>query len=85
MNKIEELVIEKMKNLSINQQQSVLYFIDKLLAPEIFKSDDDLEKLLIEGVDSLERGEAIEVTDEWWNQERERLVKSSQSLSSTSN
>ncbi|GBO56195.1 hypothetical protein APA_4525 [Pseudanabaena sp. lw0831] len=80
MNNIQELVIDKVKALSINQQKSVLNFIDRILSPNIINSDQELEKLLIEGVDSLDRGEGIEATDEWWEQERDRLVNNSSNL-----
>jgi hypothetical protein len=80
MNNIQELVIDKVKALSINQQKSVLNFIDRILSPNIINSDQELEKLLIEGVDSLDRGEGIEATDEWWEQERDRLMNNSSNL-----
>ena len=72
MNNIQELVIDKVKALSLNQQKTVLYFIDKLLTPNVIDSMQKLEVLLMEGVDSLERGEGIVVTDDWWEQERDR-------------
>jgi hypothetical protein len=72
MNNIQELVIDKVKALSLNQQKSVLYFIDRVLSPNVINSDQELEKLLIEGVDSLERGEGIVATDDWWEQERDQ-------------
>jgi hypothetical protein len=34
--------------------------------------------LLIEGLDSLDRGEVIEATDDWWEQERLDLIESRQ-------
>ena len=80
MNNIQELVIDKVKALSINQQKSVLYFIDRILSPNVINSDRELEKLLIEGVDSLERGEGIVATDNWWEQERDRLINNSSNL-----
>ena len=80
MNNIQELVIDKIKALSLNQQKSVLYFIDRILSPNVINSDQELEKLLIEGVDSLERGEGIVATDDWWEQERDRLINNSSSL-----
>jgi hypothetical protein len=80
MNNIQELVIDKVKALSINQQKSVLYFIDRILSPNVINSDQELEKLLMEGVDSLERGEGIVTTDDWWEQEREHLISNSLNL-----
>jgi hypothetical protein len=80
MNNIQELVIDKVKALSLNQQKSVLYFIDHILSPNIINSDQELEALLIEGIDSLERGEGIVATDDWWEQERDRLINNSSNL-----
>jgi hypothetical protein len=72
MNNIQELVIDKVKALSLNQQKTVLYFIDKLLTTNVIDSTQKLEVLLMEGVDSLEWGEGIVVTDDWWEQERDQ-------------
>ena len=80
MNNIQELVIDKVKALSLNQQKTVLYFIDRILSPNVINSDRELENLLIEGVDSLDRGEGIEATDDWWEQERDRLINNSSNL-----
>jgi hypothetical protein len=80
MNNIQELVIDKVKALSLNQQKSVLYFIDRILSPNVINSDQELEKLLIEGVESLERGEGIVATDDWWEQERDRLINNPSTL-----
>ena len=80
MNNIQELVIDKVKALSLNQQKTVLYFIDKLLTPNVIDSTQKLEVLLMEGVDSLEWGEGIVVTDDWWEQERDRLINNSSNL-----
>jgi len=55
-------------------------FIDRILSPNVINSDQELEKLLIEGVDSLERGEGIVTTDDWWEQEREHLISNSLNL-----
>lgn len=72
MNNIQELVIDKVKGLSLNQQKSVLYFIDRISSPNVISSDQELEALLIESIDSLERGEGIVATDDWWDQERDQ-------------
>ncbi len=85
MNNIQQLVFEKMKTLSIPHQESVLYFIEELLAPNSIKSDEQIEELLIEGIDSLDRGEGIEATDEWWEQERDRLINNASNLLTKSN
>jgi hypothetical protein len=85
MNNIQELVIDKVKALSLNQQKTVLYFINRILSPNVINSHQELEKLLIEGVDSLERGEGIVATDDWWDQERDRLINNSSNLLTKSN
>ena len=46
MNNIQELVIDKVKALSLNQQKTVLYFIDQLLTPNAIDSVQKLEGLL---------------------------------------
>ena len=73
-------MIDKVRALSLNQQKSVLNFIDHILSPNVINSDQEVEKLLIEGVDSLERGEGIVATDDWWEQERDRLINNSSNL-----
>ncbi len=80
MNNIQELVIDKVKALSLTQQKTVLYFIDQLLTPNVIDSEQKLEALLMEGVDSLERGEGIIANDDWWEQERDRLINNSSNL-----
>ena len=32
-----------------------------------YRAQEQLDSLLLEGLDSLERGEGVEVTDEWWD------------------
>jgi hypothetical protein len=48
MNNIQELVIDKVKTLSLNQQKSVLHFIYRILSPNVINSDQKLEELLME-------------------------------------
>lgn len=43
------------------------------------QAKDSLDSLLIEGLDSLDRGEGIEATDDWWEQERRDLTERYQS------
>ncbi|WP_035985137.1 type II toxin-antitoxin system ParD family antitoxin [Leptolyngbya sp. KIOST-1] len=43
------------------------------------QAKESLDSLLIEGLDSLDRGEGIEATDNWWEQERLDLIESHQS------
>jgi antitoxin ParD1/3/4 len=38
-------------------------------------AQEKLDALLLQGLESLEQGEGIHTTDEWWNQERDRLVR----------
>lgn len=72
MTNIQQLVLVKMQALSTDQQQSVLQFIEEISSP----SNMQLEEQLLEGLDSLERGEGIEATEEWWEQERNFLLAS---------
>jgi hypothetical protein len=74
MTNIQQLVLVKMQALSLDQQESVLNFIEQLSTPCRIQSDEQLEELLLEGLDSLERGEGIEANDEWWEKEREQLA-----------
>jgi len=39
-----------------------------------------LDSLLLEGIDSLDRQEGIEATDDWWEQERNDLIAKHQGL-----
>ena len=41
MNNIQKLVFDKVKALSLNQQKSVLNFIDSILSPNVINSDLD--------------------------------------------
>ncbi|MCL1489586.1 MAG: hypothetical protein M1G31_02365 [Pseudanabaena sp. Salubria-1] len=77
MSNIQEIVVSKMQALSNKQQESVLLFIDWLLAPSGMMDAEKLEESLILGVESLDRGEGIVATDQWWEQERDRLINSS--------
>jgi len=38
-----------------------------------------LDRQLTEGLDSLDRGEGIEATDDWWEAERQNLIERYQS------
>lgn len=38
------------------------------------RAQEKLEALLLEGLDSLERGEGVEVTPEYWKERRARLI-----------
>ncbi len=85
----EELLLECWRSLAQQEQDQVLQFTQHLQAqhnvelmdrdlgaPEHLKirSAEHLNELLQEGLDSLERGEGIEATEEWWEQERARLI-----------
>jgi hypothetical protein len=67
MTNIQQLVLIKMQALSTDQQQSVLQFVQEFSNS---KSEKQLEEQILEGLDSLERGEGIEATEEWWEKER---------------
>jgi hypothetical protein len=70
---IQQLVLIKMQSLSTEQQQSILQFVEEISNPQ---SEGQLEEQLLQGLDSLERGEGIEATEEWWEQERNFLLTS---------
>jgi hypothetical protein len=70
MTNIQQFVLIKMQSLSTAQQQSVLQFVQEISNPQ---SERQLEEHLLQGLDSLERGEGIEATEEWWEQERSYL------------
>jgi len=72
MTNIQQLVLVKMQALSLNQQESVLQFIEDISHPQ---SKEDIEELLTEGLDSIDRGEGIETTEAWWEQERNFLIE----------
>lgn len=78
-----------MTTLNISLPDSMRAFIDEQIAKEGFSTASEyirhlirqdqkraaqakLETMLLEGLDS---GEAIEVTDEWWEQKRAALVQ----------
>ncbi len=46
-----------------------------LLDQRLQKTQDSLDSLLAEGLESLDRGEGIEATEAWWDQERNDLIK----------
>ena len=73
MTNIQQLVLIKMQSLSTDQQQNVLQFVQKISNPQ---SERQLEEQILEVLDSLERGEGIEATDEWWEQKRNFLLTS---------
>ncbi len=86
----EELLLEQWRYLPTQDQAAVINFAEFLRhkksievqenldydAPEHLKvrSIDHLNKLLQEGLDSLDRGEGIEATDDWWEKERAQLL-----------
>jgi len=72
MTNIQQLVLIKMQSLSTDQQQSVLQFVQEISNPQ---SEKQLEEQLLEGLDSLERGEGIEATEEWWEKEHNLLLR----------
>lgn len=46
-----------------------------LLDQRLQQTQDSLDSLLAEGLESLDRGEGIEATEAWWDQERNDLIK----------
>ena len=86
----EELLLEQWRYLPTQERAAVINFVEFLLykksaevqedidysVPEHLKmrSIDHLNELLQEGLDSLDRGEGIEATDDWWEQERAQLL-----------
>jgi hypothetical protein len=81
----EELLLIYWRELSTDAQDKLLETArlltsseedEDLGAPEHLKvrSQEHLEELLNVGLDSLEKGYGIEVTDEWFDQERQKLI-----------
>jgi hypothetical protein len=86
----EELLLEQWRYLPTQEQAAVINFAEFLRhktspkfhedfdygAPEHLKvrSIEHLNELLQEGLDSLDRGEGIEATEDWWEQERAQLL-----------
>jgi hypothetical protein len=86
----EELLLEQWRYLPPQDQTAVINFAEFLRhkkrmelqedidydAPEHLKvrSIGHLHQLLQEGLDSLDRGEGIEATDDWWEKERGQLL-----------
>lgn len=90
----EELLLKCWRSLGPAERVQVLQFTQQLQAqrdsesvdqdfgaPEHLKirSTENLNALLQEGLESLDRGEGIEATEEWWEQERARLIARSSS------
>ena len=79
----EELLLQSWRSLAPLQQAKVLQFTrslhsehDSIDGPEHLRiqSREQLDALVQAGLDSLDRGEGIMLTDEWWEQERAQLV-----------
>jgi hypothetical protein len=86
----EELLLEQWRDLPTQEQTAVINFAEFLrhkTSPKIqeefdyggpehlkVRSIDHLNELLQEGLDSLDRGEGIEATEDWWEQERAQLL-----------
>lgn len=81
----EEQLLEYWRKLPSEAQHQVLKFTRLLQTnnnPEGFgapdhltiRSREHLDQLLQEGLESLDRGEGIELTDQWWEQERQNLI-----------
>jgi hypothetical protein len=81
----EELLLEYWHELGVEAQDRLLQVARSLQpdtggAPEHLKiqSKEQLDQLLLQGIESLDRGEGIEVTDAWWEQKRQELQHRSQ-------
>jgi hypothetical protein len=82
----EELLLDRWRGLPIQAQEKVLEFAQFLQekqsedndfgAPEHLRvrSAEQLDQMLQAGLASLDRGQGIELTDAWWETERERLI-----------
>jgi antitoxin ParD1/3/4 len=53
------------------------YFLALIQHEQQHRAQEQLDSLLLEGLESLEHGDGIEATDEWWEQERDRLSATS--------
>jgi hypothetical protein len=89
----EELLLMSWRTLSPTEQAQVLQFTQALQAqhtqdssldydlgaPEHLeiRSSSHLNEMLQEGIESLNQGKGIETSDEWWEQERTRLLNRS--------
>lgn len=51
------------------------YFLKLVQRDQQLSAQAKLDGLLQEGLDALQRGDSIQVTDEWWDQQRVRLVE----------
>jgi hypothetical protein len=74
----EELLLEYWYELGSEAQDQLLQ-VARSLQPDIdqgapehlqIRSKAQLDQLLLQGIESLDRGEGIELTDEWWDQKR---------------
>ena len=84
----EELLLTYWHKLSAHEQDDLLELARSLIAANPVDRDQDfgapeqlqvrsqqqLEMLIQEGLSSLEQGQGIAATDEWWEQERQRLL-----------
>ncbi|GAP94080.1 hypothetical protein [Leptolyngbya sp. NIES-2104] len=84
----EEQLLEYWRKLSSDAQAQVLEFTRALQADKnstdpgapqhlTIESREQLDRLLQAGLDS---GEPIEVTDDWWEQKRDRLLNNSSQI-----
>jgi antitoxin ParD1/3/4 len=53
------------------------YFLALIQHEQQYRAQEQLDSLLLAGLESLERGDGIEATDEWWDTERDRLSATS--------
>lgn len=50
------------------------YLLELIQQDQQHRAQEQLNSLLFEGIESLEQGDSIEATDEWWEQERSHLI-----------
>lgn len=77
----EEKLLQYWRELSSEEQDLVLEFTQSLQSnrgttsePLTVRSQEQLEELLLQGLNSLDQGSAIEATDDWWEQKRQNLI-----------
>ena len=75
MNEIQETVLSRMQDLPTSSQEALLWSVEQLQQSHVPSSKELLDAMLIAG---LESGDAIEVTDKWWEAQRLALAQRNQ-------
>ncbi|PZV10657.1 MAG: type II toxin-antitoxin system ParD family antitoxin [Leptolyngbya sp.] len=68
----DQLIDEQIATGKYSNASEYIYYLVEQEQERLAR--EQVEAMLLEG---LESGEAIEVTDEWWQQKRDRLIASS--------